>query len=202
MASEFICIKIGIENSRGDPLFIAASCLESIGNNPISKSPTQKLRNAPQLPAGMHGRLVLQVYGEYWQLLKSLLKMLGVFLFFFKWNHTFLVSADPKRVKIILYLNKNSILGICGRIVDTDASKRSSVDPWRELWHGQDGWGARGKPRTPESEYSWAVRCARPRFLMMGKSQSCSICCQRWRRSRRQAVISDKAFLWKMPKNI
>lgn len=32
---------------------------------------------------------------------------------------------------------------------------------------------------------------------MMGKSQSCSICCQRWRRSRRQAVISDKAFLWK-----
>lgn len=122
------------------------------------------------------------------------------FFFFFSfltWNHTFLVSANPERVKIFLCLNKNDVLGICGRIVDTDASKRSSADPWRELWHGQDGWGARGKPRTPESEYSWAVRCARPRFLMMGKSQSCSICCQRWRRSRRQAVISDKAFLWK-----
>lgn len=42
--------------------------------------------------------------------------------------------------------------GICGKTEEADSSNRSSIDPWTELWHEQDGWGTRGNPWAIGSE--------------------------------------------------
>lgn len=129
---------------------------------------------------------------------------LTVFCSLLTWNQqiSLPVSAffkSPKHsrcVKSCLCFNLKNIPGIIG----AEAFNRSSMDPCMEFWRAQEDWGTWCKPRIPESEYSWAVRWAWPGFLMMEKPQRRSICCQRWRCSRRHAVISDKAFLWKTPR--
>lgn len=169
-----------------------------ITNSPSGKCCTAANRNPnPNLP----GRLKLyvpKVYGGWHNCHIDSILLFGLGL-----ANLFLLQIPPKHswcVKSFLYSDIKNIPGICVEIIGADAFNRSSMDPWMEFWSAQDDWGTRCKPRIPESEYSWAVRCAWPGFRMMGKPQSRSICCQRWRCSRRQAVISDKAFLWKAPR--
>lgn len=165
----------------------------------ITNSPSGKCCTAANRSPNpnLHGRLKLCVQKVYGRRHTSV--TLTVFCYLLTWNQQISTPETLMVCQEFPLFNIKNIPGICVGIMGADAFNRSSMDPWTEFWSAQDDWGTRCKPRTPESEYSWAVRWAWPGFLMMGKPQSRSICCQRWRCSRRQAVISDKAFLWKTP---
>lgn len=48
--------------------------------------------------------------------------------------------------------NPNLLPAIFCKMGEADSSNRSSIEPWRELWHEHGGWDTRGRLTETESE--------------------------------------------------